>query len=255
MKKNIFWSLVAVLLGLGAWFWYISKSSNPWGAATVGDIPAPNGYTRVEAPAGSYARYLRSLPLKPRGTQVNLYTGGEANLQFLSAAVIDQDLLSNSEQCADATMRLRAEYLWSKGRYSDIAFRDVNGRTLRYSGGGSRKAFEKFMREVFGCCSTYSLYNETRERAIKDVQPGDVLVYPARPGHKYGHAVIVVDVARGSNGKVAIMCAQGNTPARDKHIVRNPYMWASNPWFILDESDEEINISIFHFNKNELRHY
>lgn len=51
-------------------------------------------------------------------------------------------------------------------------------------GGSSRKAFEKYMREVFGVCSTFSEYRETTPRSIKDIQPGDVLVYPARPGHR-----------------------------------------------------------------------
>lgn len=33
-------------------------------SSTVGDIPVPFGYTRVEASPGSYAEYLRSLPLR-----------------------------------------------------------------------------------------------------------------------------------------------------------------------------------------------
>ena len=113
--------MIAIICG-----WWSSKTSNPWNAETIGDIPVPFGYTRLEAASGSYAEYLRSLPLRKRGTKVNLYTGGEANYQFLSTGVIDQDILSNSEQCADVTMRLRAEYLWQKGRYSEICFRDVN---------------------------------------------------------------------------------------------------------------------------------
>lgn len=40
--------------------------------------------------------------------------------QWLSAAVIDMPMLSNAEQCADMTMRLRSEYLFSQGRYSEI---------------------------------------------------------------------------------------------------------------------------------------
>lgn len=246
--------IVALVAVMGGWYWYSSRTSNPWNAATIGDIPAPHGYTRVEAASGSYAQYLRSLPLKERGAKVQLYTGGDARLQFLSTGVIDQSLLSNSEQCADVTMRLRAEYLWSKGRYGDISFHNVNNRKMQYTGGSSRKAFERFMRDVYGQCSTYSLYHETKPRPIKDVQSGDVLVYPARPGHQYGHALIVVDVAKSSSGKIAIMCAEGNTPARDKHVVRNlnPF---HNPWFFLDGDEETIRISCFHFERDELRHY
>lgn len=254
MKKKVVMFIVALVMACGLWCWHTTTTSNPWDAKTVGDIPVPLGYTRVEAEDDSYAAYLRSLPLKDRGAKVQLYTGGDAGYQFLSTGVIDQDMLSNSEQCADVTMRLRAEYLWGKGRYSDICFRDVNGKRLRYTGGSSRKAFEKYMRGVYGVCSTFSVYHETQPRSIKDVRPGDVLVYPARPGHRYGHAILVVDVARNGSGRVAVMCAEGNTPAREKHILRNLNP-LRNPWFLLDEDDETIRISCFYFNKDELRHY
>lgn len=245
-------SLIVIAIICG-WCWWSSKTSNPWNAKTIGDVPVPYGYTRIEVQNGSYAEYLRSLPLRKRGTKVNLYTGGEANLQFLSSGVIDQDILSNSEQCADVTMRLRAEYLWQKGRYSEISFRNVNGKQMNYTGGSSRKAFESYMRNVYGLCNTYSVYHETVPRNIQDVQPGDVLVYPARSGHKYGHALIVVDVAK-KDSKVAIMFVEGNTPARDKHIVRNMNP-QDNPWFFFDGSEDDLRVSVFHFNKEELRHY
>ena len=162
-------------------------------------------------------------------------------------------MLSNSEQCADMTMRLRAEYLFSRGRYSGIRFRDVNGNTLQYHGGSSRKALEKFLKKAYGVCSTLSVSHETTPRKISEVQPGDVLVYPARKLEGMGHALIVIDVAR--NGKkVAIMCAEGNTPTRELHIVRNPCP-ISNPWFFFDGDEKILWISLFHFGKNELRHY
>ena len=243
-----------IIATIGGWCWWNSRTSNTWNAKTIGDIPTPFGFARVEAPVGSYTEYLRSLPLRKRGTKVKLYTGGDANFQFLSTAVIDQNILSNSEQCADATMRIRAEYLWQQKRYSEIGFYNVNGNRMNYTGGNSRKAFESYMRKVFGLCSTYSVYHETKPRDVLDVRPGDVLVYPARQGMKYGHALIVVDVARNSSGKVAIMCAEGNTPARNKHIVRNLNP-LNNPWFIFDGSEDNLWVSVFHFNKDELRHY
>ena len=257
MKKKIvitislFLSLVIIC---GVWLYSFSNSSNLWNAKTIGDIPAPTGFSRVEANAGSYADFLRSQPLKEKGAKIELFTGGDANYQCLGTAVIDNPLLSNYEQCADVTMRLRAEYLWQQGRYSEISFQDVNKKEMRYTEGSSRKNFEKYMRQVYGMCSTYSVFHETKPRSINDVQPGDVLVYLARPGRKYGHAVIVVDVARNKSGKVAIMCAEGNTPARNQHIVRNfnPFR---NPWFIFDENDETFLIGPFRFNKNELRCY
>ena len=61
---------------------------------------------------------------------MQLYTGGDARFQFLSTGVIDIPMLSNSEQCADMTMRVRAEYLFSHGRYSEIRF---PGRKWQYA--------------------------------------------------------------------------------------------------------------------------
>lgn len=251
--KKVFKVLgVFVLVGIvtcGIVWWY-SRTSNPWNASTVGDISTPHGYTRVE---GSYAEFMRSLPLKKRGSKVKLYSGGNARYQFLSTGVIDIPMLSNSEQCADMTMRLRAEYLFSRGRYSEMRFRDVNGNTLRYKGGASRKALERFLKKAYDVCSTFSVSRETTPRKISEVQPGDVLVYPARKQEGLGHALIVIDVAR-KGKKVAIMCAEGNTPARELHIVRNPNP-ISNPWFFFDGDESMMWFSLFHFGKDELRHY
>lgn len=254
MKKKVFAFVVALAIACGLWCWYSANISNPWNAKTIGDIPVPFGYTRIEAPSGSYAEFLRSLQLCPKGTKVSYYTGEESGRQYLSTAVVDKKILCNSEQCADVTIHLRAEYLWQKGRYSEISFRNVNGKRMNYTGGSSRKAFEKYLRNVYGWCSTYSVYHETTPRSILDVQPGDVLVYAARSGHQYGHAIIVVDVAKRSDGKVAVLLAEGNTPARDIHVFRNLNP-LENPWFFFDGTENTIKTSGYHFNKDEVRHY
>ena len=244
-------ALLGIIVAGGLWWYY--QTSNPWNAKSIGGISAPLGYTRVEAPKGSYASWLRKLPLKTQGSKVKLYTGGNARFQWLSAAVIDLPMLSNAEQCADMTMRIRSEYLFSQGRYSEIRFTDVYGKRLQYQGGGSRKALESFLRKAYGCCSTFSVSRETEPRKMSEVQPGDVLVYPARSNKRLGHALIVVDVAR-KGKKVAIMCAEGNTPAREAHIVRN-LIPLENPWFFFDGDESTLWVSVFHFGKNELRHY
>lgn len=160
--------LLGIIVAGGLW-WY-SQTSNPWNAKSIGDISAPLGYTRVAAPKGSYTEWLRELPLKKKGSKVKLYTGGNARFQWLSAAVIDLPMLSNAEQCADMTMRIRSEYLFSQGRYSEIRFTDVNGKRLQYQGGGSRKALESFIRKAYGCCSTFSMSRETKPRKMSEVQ-------------------------------------------------------------------------------------
>lgn len=256
MKKVIKVCLIVVglvvVVGL-AWLWYSETTSNPWNAKTIGDIPAPRGYVRDYVSAGSEAAFFRSLPLKPKGSKVKLYTGGNANFQLLSAAVVGIPVLSNSEQCADMTMRLRAEWLLNNGRYSEICFKDINNKPLHYGGGASEAALHSYLKKAYGVCSTGSVYKETTPRQIKDVKAGDLFVYAARKGHKYGHAIIVVDVAHKGN-KIALLLAEGNTPARDCHILLNPNL-LHNPWFFFDGDESTFQLSAFHFGKDELRHY
>lgn len=236
-RKKILVVLTAVfcflLLSAGVYFVW-TQVTNPRGCDTLGDITPPMGYERVAAPAGSFAAYTRTLPLKPFGTKVKYYGGKEnSRLQFLAAAVVDMPLLSNDEQCADAAMRLRAEHLWQTGRYGQIRFRDVNGRLMAYGGGKSRKAFENYMRRVFGSCSTFSMYHsDTRPQNPADVRPGDVFVFPTANG-RLGHAVLIADVATDSKGRKALLIVEGNTPARDIHVLRNPW-FPDNPWFVID---------------------
>lgn len=259
--KKIFliFLLIAVLgLGYGAWILFGSKTSNPNNYTTIGDVPTPWGYERINGGDAAYSEFLRSLPLKGRGSDVMLYTGGKSRFQSLNYAVVDMPLLSNAEQCADVCIRLRAEYLFNSGKYSSIHFKDVSGKTMRYSGGASRKAFINYLRRVYGLASTYSLSREMRQRSLSDMQPGDVFVYAAvdRPGnHKYGHAVMVVDVAVNKNGKKAFLLAEGNTPARDIHIMRNFQNPFRSPWFFLDENADVLLLSVFPYKSNELRHF
>lgn len=119
---------------------YMEKSSNPWNAPSVWQIPVPAGYARTTAEAGSFLEYSRKLPLKEKGAKlVYHHGGGEAKMQVLSAAVINVPTLSNAEQCADVCMHLRAEWLWGRGEYEKIRFAGVSGQEMRYTGGGVEK--------------------------------------------------------------------------------------------------------------------
>ncbi len=265
MKKIFKWLLILFCLVIvfvvsyAGWILLGSKTSNPYNYQTIGEIPVPIGYDRWNGTDEYYSKFLRSLPLKRRGEKVLLYTGGTARFQSLNYAVVDLPLLSNAEQCADVCMRLRAEYLFETGQYGKIRFKDVNGRTLRYGGGSSRKAFNHYLRNLYGVASTYSLSREMQRRELKDIQPGDVFVYAAvdRPGnHKYGHAVMVVDVAVNKfTGSKAFLLAEGNTPARNIHIMRNFENPFRSPWFTLDENADWLLLAVFTYKSNELRHF
>lgn len=245
-------------IGVGYWIWTNRGNSNPFNYKTIGDIPTPWGYERTDVEGNDFGTYLRSLPLKERGTLVNLYTGGIANLQSLCYAVIDMPILSNDEQCADVCMHLRAEYLYETGNYSNIHFNSVDGKRMNYNGGADRSSYERYMRRVYGVASTYSLSRELPVRKLSDIQVGDVFVYAAVDRgkyHKYGHAVMVVDVATDKNGNKVFMLAEGNTPARDMHVLKNWFNPIRSPWFTLNEDADGIWLSPFHYKSNELHYW
>ena len=261
MKKILKWTIVGTFLaviaagGFGLWILFGSKTSNPNNYKTIGEIPEPWGYERINGDDVAYTNYLRSLPLKERGAKVQLSTGGNARFQSLNYAVINMPILSNAEQCADVCMRLRAEYLFNTGQYGRIRFQNVNGKTLSYGGGNSRKSLENYLRNLYGVASTFSLSREMKTRRLADMQPGDVFVYPARYGQQYGHAVMVVDVAINKRGKKAFLLAEGNTPAREIHVMRNFENPFRSPWFILDEDADNLLLAVFHYKANELKHF
>lgn len=257
IKRILLGILISICLAgcFGGWmvFDFYSRS-NPDSYKTIGEIPAPKGFERTEG--NGYSNYLRSIPLRAKGTKVKLYTGGNANYQTLNYAVLDVPLISNWEQCADACIRLRSEYLYQAGKYDQIAFKDVNGKTMSYTGGKNRKALEKYLTKVYGMASTASMdrYMETRE--LKEIQPGDVFVYKARKLEHYGHALMVVDVAVDpKTGERAYLIAEGNTPARDLHILNNFWHPFSAPWFYLKGDEKDLWIGPFHYYRKELKKF
>lgn len=237
------------------WAEYGIEKSNPYSYVTIGDIPTPDGYERIDGEDSEFGQFLRALPLKPKGAIIKYYWGVIADLQELNYAVVDLPLLSNAEQCADVCMRLRAEYLYSKGRFSDIHFLDVQGNTLSYNGGKTRDAFEKYLRKVFNVANTYSLCQEMKPRPLTEIQPGDVFVYPAN-SQRYGHAVMVVDVALNhETGSKAIILVEGFMPARSIHVMQNWDDSRNSPWFILDETSDFQTFSLFQFNVSDLKYF
>jgi len=80
--------------------------------ALINRIDAPVGYKRTPTDDNSFEHWLRFLPLKPGQPKVKLYNGSLKSNQSAQYAVIDIDVGNKDlQQCADATMRLRAEYL------------------------------------------------------------------------------------------------------------------------------------------------
>lgn len=221
-------------------------------------IPPPAGFERMALPEGSFGEWLRGLPLKPGRPAVHLYDGRLKANQNAHAAVIDIDVGSGDlQQCADAVIRLRAEYLWSVRDLAAIRFRFTSGDPANYTSwrdgerpevAGSRvrwirtaapdptyEGFRRYLVSVFTYAGSLSLGRELAPVADpREVRPGDVFVQGGSPGH----AVLVLDVAiQPASGRRLFLLAQSYMPAQDVHVLRNPGDAALSPWYTTDFGD------------------
>ncbi len=205
---------------------------------------------------GSFAGFLRSLPLKPVGARVTTYHGLTKPDRNIYYAVVDLPIGDRDlHQCADAVMRLRAEYLFFQERYDDIHFHFTNGFRADYrkwregqrisvrgnqvtwtnsgSPSTSYASFWKYLEMVFSYAGTLSLEQELTPVLLSDMQIGDVFIRGGSPGH----AVIVVDMAvNPATGQKRFMLAQSYMPAQEIQILRNPTNPDISPWYELPES-------------------
>ncbi|MBK6612310.1 MAG: DUF4846 domain-containing protein [Chitinophagales bacterium] len=204
----------------------------------------PPGFERMQLPANSFGSYLQNLPLKPHGTAVHYYNG-DVKLNHedkIYAAVVKMEIGNeNLQQCADAVMRLRAEYLYAQQRYDDIHFNFTNGFDAQFSkwqqgyrvavsgnkttwvkkapADASYPVFRKYLNQVFTYAGTASLSKELHSILLNDLKIGDVLIQGGHPGH----AVIVVDMAvNPSTGEKICLLAQSYMPAQEIQILQNP---------------------------------
>jgi hypothetical protein len=244
-------------------------------AETVGGrFAAPDGFARIAIDSGSFAEWLRSLPLAPTGTPVLLHDGRAKFDQSGTAAVIDIDIgRADLQQCADAIIRLRAEYLFSTGAFADIAFDFTSGdryQFLSYAEGitpavsgakvtwrqgrrndGSHASMRRWLDIVFTYAGTISLSRELAARGrMSDAAIGDALVLPGSPGH----AVLIVDMAEdATTGRKTVLLAQGFMPAQSLHILANTDDPELSPWFVL--GDDRLVASPWSFTSDRLRRF
>lgn len=225
-------------------------SPSPQSQSIARRIPPPAGFTRVPAPSGSFAAWLRNLPLRPGRPPVFLFNGERKANQRAHYAVVDVDIgTKDLQQCADAVIRLRAEYLFSTPCANGISFNFTSGDPAlwsRWSAGfrphvngndvawrrttrpnSSYESFRGYLDSVFTYAGSYSLSRELRPVADpQQVLPGDVFVQGGFPGH----AVIVVDVAADHDGSRVFLLAQSYMPAQNVHLLVNPNSDLS-PWY------------------------
>jgi hypothetical protein len=216
-------------------------------------IMPPDGYKRLAADSTSFTYFLRNLPLKKDGHPVMLYDGGEKYWQSVHMAVVDMEIgKKDLQQCADACIRMWAEYLWMHQRYDEIHFNLTNGFNMEYSKwrAGNRlqvdgnktwwelssapsndyASFRKYLDKVFMYAGTLSVQKEIKPVSLAELQAGDIFVIGGSPGH----AAMVADVAVNDEGKKVFLLMQGYMPAQDIHVIKNPKSAMLSPWFEAD---------------------
>lgn len=238
----------------------------------VSIIVPPPGFVRYEADL--YGEYLRNLPLKRPGSPVMLYNGVEKGYQDGAYAVIDMEIGNRDlQQCADAVMRLRAEYLWHSKQYDKIHFNFTNGMRVDYSKWAqgyrikvsgnntswykassedySYSTFRKYMDEVFMYAGTASLSKELIPVDPSDIRVGDIFIIGGHPGH----AMVIVDMAEDKFGNKAILVAQSYMPAQSIHIVTNLNNKQTSPWYIINSDTKNVSFPEFHFSINQIKRF
>ena len=217
----------------------------------------PKGFKRVPYEPSSFQHYLQNLPLKSHNAQVKLYNGKNKSPSNVHAAVVDLNIgKKNLHQCADAVMRLRAEYLWNNKAYDKIHFNFTNGFQVDYSEwmkgrrvivngnttywnnesdpSNTYTDFWDYLELIFTYAGTLSLSKELDPVPFSEMQVGDVLIQGGSPGH----AVIVVDMAENAtSGEKVYLLAQSYMPAQEIHVLKN-YDSELSPWYILADSTE-----------------
>ncbi len=212
-------------------------------------IDPPNGYSRITN-INTFGEWIRNLPLKPESESVTLFNGQKKFNQLPQFRIIDIDVGNKDlQQCADAVIRLRSEYLYSMDldtlihfnytsgdRSSWVEWRkglrpNVNGNTVSWSRikspDDSYSNFKSYLENVFMYAGSASLERElTKVENPLKIQIGDVFIEGGSPGH----AIIVVDIATNKEDEKVFLIAQSYMPAQSIHILKNPNLLIS-PWY------------------------
>ena len=213
-------------------------------------FPTPDGYKRVPLNEGTFGYWLRGLPLKPGNPPIHYYNGNQVEYQGGHAAVIDLDVGNRDlQQCADAIIRLRGEYLWSADKANMAAFRFTSGDLAEFrewatgmrpivSGNtvgwtqqaqpdSSYESYRAYLENVFMYAGTMSLQKELNKILHRTAQPGDVIIQGGSPGH----GVLILDMAVDSVGNKIMLLGQSYMPAQEMHVLKNLKHPEMGAWF------------------------
>jgi hypothetical protein len=223
---------------------------------TVALHPLPLSYT-----PDSWAYFLQHLPTENK--PILDFKGNPVGNQGKHFAILNYDVGSaDLQQCADALMRIRAEYQFSQKKYAQIGFhfnsgiyytwtdyskgiRPVfNGRQqvlkkTSATSGISHESLRKYLDIVYAYANTVSLCKELT--VTNRLESGTVIIYPGNPGH----CCMIVDAAVIGQKDTVFKIAEGYMPAQSIYILSNPYEPEWNPWYHLRKGEISTASCIF----------
>ncbi|WP_340154839.1 DUF4846 domain-containing protein [uncultured Winogradskyella sp.] len=228
-------------------------------------VNLPIGFKRVVYKSGSFEEYLRNYKLNAFGSKIINYDDTNYFWQGGHVGVLEIPVPKNGlQQCADALIRVRSEYLWDNNRKDEIGFNFTSGHYcswLKYAEGyrpiikgnkvtfhkttnanSSKDNFYKYLNLIYMYSGTLSLHNELKPIESKDLKIGDMLIKGGSPGH----IVMICDEAVNENGEKIFLLFQGNTPAQSVHLVKNIEDSTISPWYQLKD-DAQISVSNYTF--------
>ncbi len=241
---------------------YINKS----GLTVKTRVKIPEGFVRDSFPKGSFQNYIRSYKLKPFGAKVINYDGSLYFNQIGHYGILEIPVPKNGlQQCADALIRIRSEYLWNTNQKDKIGFNFTSGHYCswkKYAEGfrpkingnkvsfyktakkdDSKENFYKYLNLIYMYSGTISLYNELPKiNSINDLQIGDMLIVGGSPGH----VIMIADVIKNEADEKRFLLFQGNTPAQSVHLLKNLEDTSISPWYKL-QLNSEISIPGYTF--------
>jgi len=195
-------------------------------------IPAPNGYTRKEYPAGSFSHWVQSLPVKKEKTILQ-FDGTLCTYEFYNNfAVVDIPLLfkSDLEQCADFCMRFWAEYHKTNNKLDSLYLFDYSGNKKLFR--QSNQSFREFLKQAFAYSNSYSIKKGCREIPADLSAPGDMVVQNKTGG--IGHVSMIVDVCESKEGKRLYLIGYSFMPAQEFHIEKADDKYGVGGWFTIE---------------------
>jgi hypothetical protein len=241
MRQNIFPFLILFFFSCGNTSVCQFQSFNAQSSQIVSD-------TSKNYDTNSWQYFLQHLAIVDK--PIVDYKGRTINYQEKHVGIIPFDVgTSDLQQCADALMRLRAEYLFQQKRFNEIGFHFVSGDYYTWNdyckgvrpvakGSGvkfitvtsSEKTHEtlrKYLDIVYSYASTISLSKELK--TANDFEVGTVIIHAGSPGHCF----IIIDGATNNTGEKVFKLAEGYTPAQSIYVLRNLNEDGISPWYKL----------------------